>query len=312
MPDRMPRVTTCVPVYNGARYLRETLEAIDRQTYRNLDVLISDDASTDESVEICRSFTKDPRFTLVVQPERLGWVENVNWLFRNAQGELISFTAHDDLLDPLYFEKLVAALDAEPDAAMAFCDVHEFGELDQILARPDLRGNAVDRIIGFVASHYDGVAYRGLLRREVVAAERGLTRNAIDDFAADLVWLARVAKRGELIRVPQVLYAKRRHRESASLQWGPWSQDRKREAWTLHCRELLEVALGLDLSAEEHKRVVDASVRRLLQIEPELPFAFIRELPRERKLAMVASLLDVANGLRGAGDTQPFHAESFL
>jgi hypothetical protein len=38
----------------------------------------------------------------VVQPERLGWVENVNWLFRNAQGELISITAHDDLLDPLY------------------------------------------------------------------------------------------------------------------------------------------------------------------------------------------------------------------
>jgi GT2 family glycosyltransferase len=292
--------------------LGETLETLGRQTYPNLRVLISDDASTDGSAEICWTFAQDPRFTVVVQPERLGWVENANWLLRNATGDFVSITAHDDLLDPRYFESLVAALEVEPDAVMAYCDVHEFGELDQVLFRPDLRGGAVDRVVGFMASHYDGVAYRGLVRREVVAAARGLTRNAMDDFAADLVWLARLAGAGELRRVPQVLYSKRRHHESASLQWGPWSEQRKQDAWTLHCGEMLDVALGLELTTEERKRVVDASVRRLLQVEPDLPFPFIRDLPRDCKLAMVASLLDVANGHRGVQDAQRFDAEAFL
>jgi hypothetical protein len=59
---------------------------------------------------------------------------------------------------------------------------------------------------------------------------------------------------------------------------------------------LLDVALGLDLSPAERSRVVPATVRRLLQVEPALPFPFICSLPRQQKLAMVASLLGVMHG----------------
>jgi len=71
-------VTVCVPVHNGRDFVAETLTAIQRQTHPNLTVLISDDASDDGSAEICRAFTRDPRFRLVVQPERLGWIRNCN------------------------------------------------------------------------------------------------------------------------------------------------------------------------------------------------------------------------------------------
>lgn len=291
--SQSPDVTVCVPVYNGQRYVRATLSAIQKQSYGNLSVLISDDASTDASAEICRSFTQDPRFSLIVQPARLGWVRNANWLLAASAGDFVCITPHDDILHQRYIETLVNCLLAEPRSAMAFCDVREFGELDQILIQSNLCGSAAERLIGFIGKHYDATAYRGLVRRQVIAAEGGLAGNAAHDFAADLVWIARVARAGELRRIPQVLYYKRRHRESASLQWGPWTKEMKTEAWRLHCCQLLDVALGLDLSPAEQSRVVAASVRRLLQVEPKLPFPFIRKLPLMRKLALVASLLRV-------------------
>jgi glycosyltransferase involved in cell wall biosynthesis len=298
--DRSPRVTICVPVYNGERYVRATLASIKKQSYGNFRVLISDDASTDASAEICRSFTEDPRFSLVVQPERLGWVANANWALRAATGDFVCITPHDDLLDPRYIDTLVQRLVEESRAAMVFCDMREFGVLDQILIQPDLCGSPSERLIGFMAKHYDAAAYRGLVRREVIAAEGGLEGNAAHDFAADLIYIARTARAGEVRRIPQVLYYKRRHIESASLQWDPWTKDMKIEAWRLHCCQLLDVALALDLTGAEQKRIVRASVKRLLQAEPKRPFPFIRRLPRQEKLALVASLLDVARKQGGA------------
>jgi glycosyltransferase involved in cell wall biosynthesis len=127
--DSPPQVTICVPVYNGQAHIRETLSSISRQSYRNLNVLISDDASTDGSVEICRPFAQDPRFSLTLQPARRGWVANANWLLQTAPGDFVCITPHDDILDERYVETLVECLRADPRAAMAFCDVHEFVNL---------------------------------------------------------------------------------------------------------------------------------------------------------------------------------------
>jgi glycosyltransferase involved in cell wall biosynthesis len=293
-PSPSPHVTVCVPVYNGRNFLHTTLSSIQQQSHGNLTVLISDDASMDDSAEICLPFTQDPRFQLSVQPARLGWLGNTNWLLQAAQGDFVCLVPHDDVLDRRYIKTLLDCLLSEPHCVMAFCDIREFGLLEQILSQSALCGSAFERVLGFISKHYDGTAYRGLIRRQVIVEEGGLNRNPAGDFAADLIWLARVARAGELRRIPQVLYHKRRHRESASLQWGTWTDEMKSEAWFLHCRELLNVALGLDLTPAERGLIVRASVRRLLQSEPKLPFPFIRGLSKERKDSMVASLLNVS------------------
>ena len=82
-----PQVTICIPVYNGAQFVAQVLELVARQTYRNVKVLISDDASTDGSAELCRGFAREHGFELIVQPERRGWVENCNWLLERAPGD---------------------------------------------------------------------------------------------------------------------------------------------------------------------------------------------------------------------------------
>jgi hypothetical protein len=97
------------------------------------------------------------------------------------------------------------------------------------------------------------------------------------------------------VNVPQVLYRKRYDPESVSLKWDRWSDDQKIEAWCVHCRELLDVALDLDSSREELQFIVGAIVQRLLAIEPTIPFPFIRTLPKRHKVFMVCKLLRPLN-----------------
>jgi len=286
-----PTVTICVPVHNGAPHVAETLDSITSQTYPRLTALISDDASNDDSVAICRRFTYDARFQLTVQDARLGWVENCNWLLSKARGDFICILPHDDIIAPHYVEALVDCLVADSAASLSFCDIEAFGMFESLLSQVPIRGSDAERMQQFIRLHYNGVAFRGLIRREALPRAGGLRSNAVDNFAADVVWLARIARTGSLERVPQTLYRKRYDPESVSLKWHWWGDDAKIEAWCVHCRELLDVALDVDPRREVQQLMVGAILRRLLAIEPTLPFSFIRDLPKERKSLMVDKLL---------------------
>jgi len=77
-------VTIGVPVYRGERFLAETLLSIQRQTHATFQVIMSVDSPDPVCEEICAKFLDDPRFRMVVQPKRLGWVGNLNWLLSQA------------------------------------------------------------------------------------------------------------------------------------------------------------------------------------------------------------------------------------
>lgn len=79
-------VTIGVPVYRGELFIEEALRSIQRQTHREIDVVISLDGPDPVSEELCAPFLRDSRFRLVVQPKRLGWVGHINWLMGQATG----------------------------------------------------------------------------------------------------------------------------------------------------------------------------------------------------------------------------------
>jgi hypothetical protein len=289
--SRTGHVTICVPVYNGESVVADALSSIARQRYRDLTALISDDASEDRSAEICRRFSHDSRFRLSRQPTRRGWVENCNWLLARAGGDFVCIVPQDDVLDPGYIEALLDCLAGAPACTLAFSDIRAFGSVDRVLSRASIFGDPFERVYRFMTGHHDGTAFRGLVRRQALDVAGGLRGNRADDFAADLGWLARLARTGDLRRVDEVLYHKRMDPESVSMRWDRWDDETKIEAWCVHCAELLNVALDLDLTAAEQRLIVHATVRRLLMIEPALPFPFIRALPTARKASMVVSVL---------------------
>lgn len=117
---KRPRVSICVPTYNGASYIRDCLKSILAQSCSDFELLIVDDASTDSTVELIRrALGPDPRVRLISNPRRLGLVGNWNRCVELARGEWIKFVFQDDVLKPTCLSKMLA--EARPGVELVVC-----------------------------------------------------------------------------------------------------------------------------------------------------------------------------------------------
>jgi len=140
-----PLVTVVVPVYNGARYLRESLDSIVGQTYAPTEIIVLDDASTDETPTIIASFAGRVRH--VRHPRNMGQFPNINAGIAMAAGELVSVYHADDVYEPTIVERSAAFLESHPEAGAVFSlDVfidaqgREYGRLE---LPPEMRGQRI-------------------------------------------------------------------------------------------------------------------------------------------------------------------------
>ena len=118
--SRAPRLTVGLPVYNGAALLAESIEALLGQTYEDFELIISDNASTDGTAEICRFYEKqDSRVRYFRQPRNLGSAANHNFVADQARGELFKWASHDDLYARELLTRCVDALDEHPEVVLA-------------------------------------------------------------------------------------------------------------------------------------------------------------------------------------------------
>jgi glycosyltransferase involved in cell wall biosynthesis len=116
-----PSVTVCIPVYNGAQHLAECLDSVCSQTYRDLEILILDDCSSDDSVKIVEQYRRnDNRIRLEQNEHNLGLVGNWEHCIALAGGEHIKFAFQDDVLLPECVEGLMRAI--KGGVRFAFCD----------------------------------------------------------------------------------------------------------------------------------------------------------------------------------------------
>jgi glycosyltransferase involved in cell wall biosynthesis len=138
-----PLVTVIVPVFNGARYLRESLDSILAQTYPRIEVLVMDDASTDATAEIIASFGGAVR--MVRQPQTLGIYANANVGIEMARGEFVAIYHADDIYLPTIVEREVEFLLKYPQAGAVFAsDIFvdaEGREYGRLTIPPEVRGD---------------------------------------------------------------------------------------------------------------------------------------------------------------------------
>jgi glycosyltransferase involved in cell wall biosynthesis len=116
-----PLVSVLIPTYNYARYLAEAIESVLAQDYPNLEIILSDDASTDASAEIIRRYAaRDPRIRARIHGQNLGMVANWNWCLSEARGVYVKYLFGDDrLATPQAVTQLVALLESNPRAVLA-------------------------------------------------------------------------------------------------------------------------------------------------------------------------------------------------
>jgi glycosyltransferase involved in cell wall biosynthesis len=115
-----PRLTIGLPVYNGEKYVGESLEALLGQSFTDFELIISDNASTDSTGDICRLYEKqDCRVRYFRQPRNIGLAPNVNFIIGQARGELYKEASHDDLYARELLESCIEALDEYPQVVLA-------------------------------------------------------------------------------------------------------------------------------------------------------------------------------------------------
>ena len=120
----MLTISVVIPCYNAEAFIGEALASVAAQVRRPLEVLVVDDASTDGSAAVVRSFE---RVRLIEQPTKSGHVHARNRALAEARGDVVAFLDADDVWLPHHLETVVAMLEAHPEAAVAFAAVEHFG-----------------------------------------------------------------------------------------------------------------------------------------------------------------------------------------
>ncbi|SDB65057.1 Glycosyltransferase involved in cell wall bisynthesis [Flavobacteriaceae bacterium MAR_2010_188] len=113
-----PSVSVLMTTYNREKYVEEAIESVMRSTYSNWELIITDDCSTDKTVELVQKYLYDKRIMLIQNEKNLGDYPNRNKVARSAKGKYIKFLDSDDIIYPHGLEGMVYAMDSHPKAGI--------------------------------------------------------------------------------------------------------------------------------------------------------------------------------------------------
>jgi len=126
--ENNPLVTIGIPVFNGEKFLKKRVDSILNQTYKNFEIIISDNASTDNTSKICQSvINKEKNIQYHVQKKNIGYVNNFNYLIKKAKGKYFTIAAVDDIWEPSFLEKNVDILQSNNKIIGSISKVKYFG-----------------------------------------------------------------------------------------------------------------------------------------------------------------------------------------
>jgi glycosyltransferase involved in cell wall biosynthesis len=131
-----PQVSIGMPVFNGERYIKEAIDSILAQTFSGFELIISDNASTDKTREICQDYaSRDRRIRYYRNSENLGAAKNFNRVFELSTGEYFKWAAHDDVIDPNYLSKCIDGINNNPELVLCHSMVEAIDENGKELGR---------------------------------------------------------------------------------------------------------------------------------------------------------------------------------
>ena len=209
----MARVSIGLPVYNGENFLAEAVESVINQSFTDWEMIISDNASTDGTEKLCRTYAaQDSRIRYFRHPENLGAAPNFNYTVAEANGEFFQWLAHDDYLAAEWLEHCVTELDADPEVQLVYGQELGVNDNDEIIGKrpylqPNARATARERMYAILSNDRGSPAVFGLMRREVL----GRTDLIGSYDASDQVLLVDMAMQGKIIELPGWMYYHREH-----------------------------------------------------------------------------------------------------
>jgi glycosyltransferase involved in cell wall biosynthesis len=141
----MPKLSIGIPVFNGEEFLPELLDSLLAQTFRDFEILICDNASSDRTAQICCEYERrDSRIRYTRNERNVGAIANFNRVFALSTAPLFKWAAHDDLYHEAYLDACVRLLDENPDTVLAHTGTAFIDEKSEILPFEQETGSFVD------------------------------------------------------------------------------------------------------------------------------------------------------------------------
>ncbi len=221
-------VSIIVPCYRGSRFLAEAIESCLRQTHRELEIIVVDDASPDDCAEIAERYARsDTRVRVIRRPENGGVSRAFNTGFEAARGDYMTRLAQDDLFAESAVEVMLAHLRKHPQAGLVYCDGHVIDEQGQVKSRYDLPEPG------------EALAFRNRLglcvmwRRSVWEKVGGFDPRF--DTAEDFEYWLRIAQAFPIVKCPGVApFYVRVHDSMGSVQF--YEKQERATLEAVHCR----------------------------------------------------------------------------
>src|SRR5258707_2297565 len=204
-----PLVSIITPTYNRASYLQETIESLLHQTYHNIEYIVLDDGSTDNSQEILAKY--NDRLTWATQPN-MGEQRTVNNSWSKASGEFVMVVNSDDLIFPSLVDNAVAVMQAHPEVLVVYPDWYSIDEKSAIIREHRIRDYNYLEQVGLWLCY---VGPGALMRRAAlqIVPERTTKYRYVSDYD---YWL-RLGLHGSVIHLAQSLATHRTHDDSAGI-----------------------------------------------------------------------------------------------
>lgn len=216
-PDE-PLVTIGVPVYNGEHYLAQCLESLLAQTYRNFTLLISDNASTDGTAQICQRYVQsDSRVRYHRNQTNIGLYGNFRFILQSVGTRYVKMASADDYWSPEMLSDAVSAMESDQSVVLCYSLAVLVDSHGNELSKYDLRLNLMEdepavrfkRVLSEVGLVNQ---LQGLIRMDAVRSALPL----MDEPGADNVFLAELSLYGKILQLPAHHYFRRFHEEASS------------------------------------------------------------------------------------------------
>ena len=207
-----PLVSIGLPVYNGERYLRRALDCLLAQDYDNFEIVISDNASTDSTRQICEEYAaRDERIKLSCNDTNIGIIANFESVLEKANGSYFMWAAHDDLWGNSFVRTMANELESHSDASVAMSAVeraHENGSAGDVVRFNDANPNSITTFqLVMALAHGSPHHYfiYGLFRRDFL---RQAFKNFPSVIASDRLMMIQIAMSTRFRYVDEVLHTR--------------------------------------------------------------------------------------------------------
>ena len=204
-------VVVTIPTYNEERFVLDTLKSVQSQTHGDFLAVISDNASTDRTVEICRTLClADHRFVVISQPRNLGASANFQWLFDNTTSPYFMWLGGHDMISNDFLEKHLRALSGDPKLALSYANVRCIDQNSNFTGEKD--GGNYHHMAGTPPQRYRRMLQRmgppepinSLFRRKSL---KGMQFKPVSSI--DRMILCHVAYWGQFNKIDEPLYVRR-------------------------------------------------------------------------------------------------------